>query len=63
MEMNNFTVEELQGVRSKRYEDRDLLFTPGTFESYYRDRYDRWDVFTDEIRQLEVAIVERGGSL
>ena len=56
-------VDELRAGLERKKQERELLFTPGAFESYYRDRYDRWDNLSAEIRQIEVAIVERGGSI
>lgn len=48
--------ESLRAELERKTAERDALFTPGAFESYYRDRFDRYDRLTRDIVDIELQI-------
>ena len=50
-------MDEAKDELAVKYVERESLFTPGTINSYRRDRYERYDKLTLEIDELEKCIL------
>lgn len=59
MELHEYSDEEIK-QRIRELDDfRRKLFTAGALESFYRDRYERYDEATMEIASLEKELYRR----